>query len=758
VTRVLEILESQRPKDGEADLRGFEWYYLWRLCHSERLTIDDDTGDHVRGVAFSPNAQRLVSANSSGVVKIWDAGTGREVRRFTWGGQGECIAMALSSNGQLVALGGIGLMTVCETATGRRLVYRDPTVERNSVNAIAFSPDSKRLALATNKDWVFILDAVTGRQQLAVRHEGIVSNVAFSPDGLHLVSAGVDKTVRLWDANTGRMVRTLEGHGEGVSCVAFSPDGQQLASASRDRTIKLWDAGTGRLVLTLRGHTSGVLSAAFSPDGQTIVSAGYDGTVRIWELASGKEARTFLEYRGQILGQVNRVVFSPDGRLVASGGTGGVTLWDAVGDNQVTVVEGHPHPVSCLAFSPDSKRLASGSAQSGGKPGDVRVWEVATGQQELLLKGHAGEIDGISFSPDGNRLVAFGRGTAVRRGEVAVWDATTGQRLFSLTGFQHRLKRAAFSRDGQYVVCLEVGWSDDSTQWVSAWDPATGQQQDLHPGEWRTATGDEIDARSDAALSPDGRRLAVGSPDVVKVCDAVTGHELLHFQRHTNVVGNVAFSPDGQCLAFGRGETIAICDASLPTPEVFFQRDAFRLVDSLFSRLVQKAAVLDDLRRDTKLSEPLRREALARAGRYIQDAERLDKTSWQLVSKKGSDPALYRRASLHAQEACRLEPANADHLVPLSVAAYRLGHHREALDLLRRYLQRTARSDKNSTPGDTAGVPQAGNGMNPAQVYLACLRDILKESRWWTFSGPYSCYLQAEAELQKMTEGANKRE
>src|SRR5262249_14320320 len=161
VTRVLEILESQRPKDGEEDLRGFEWYYLWRLCHSERLTIDDDTGDHVRGVAFSPNAQRLVSANSSGVVKIWDAGTGREVRRFTWGGQGECIAMALSSNGQLVALGGIGLMTVCETATGRRLVYRDPTVERNSVNAIAFSPDSKRLALATNKDWVFILDAGT---------------------------------------------------------------------------------------------------------------------------------------------------------------------------------------------------------------------------------------------------------------------------------------------------------------------------------------------------------------------------------------------------------------------------------------------------------------------------------------------------------------------------------------------------------------------------------------------------------------------
>jgi WD40 repeat protein len=117
-------------------------------------------------------------------------------------------------------------------------------------------------------------------------HTGTVLRVAFSPDGRRLALASDDRTVKVWDAVTGQEILNLQGHPDKVASVAFSPDGRRLASASEDGTVKVWDAATGQETLTLQGHTGPVTSVAFSPDGRWLAAGGRDGTkgiLRLWD-------------------------------------------------------------------------------------------------------------------------------------------------------------------------------------------------------------------------------------------------------------------------------------------------------------------------------------------------------------------------------------------------------------------------------------------------------------------------------------------
>src|SRR5215510_262010 len=245
IGRVRELVESHIPRPGEEDMRGFEWYYLWRICHRDLLTLKGHI-HIVDSVAFSPDGNRLASGSADQTVKLWDAVAGQE----------------------LLTLRGHG----------------------DRVLSVTFSPDGRRLASGSVDRTVKVWDAVSGKELLTLkRHRDAVSSVTFSPDGKKVATGSVDRTVKVWDAVSGRELLTLKGHRDAVSSVTFSPDGKRLATGSVDRTVKLWDAVTGQELLTLKGHGDQVLSVAFSPDGKTLASGSVDRTVKLWRAATEQE-------------------------------------------------------------------------------------------------------------------------------------------------------------------------------------------------------------------------------------------------------------------------------------------------------------------------------------------------------------------------------------------------------------------------------------------------------------------------------------
>jgi WD40 repeat protein len=382
-------------------------------------------------VAFSPDSKRLASATASQNrgVQVWDAQTGQQLLTFM--GMGHASSVVFSPDGTRLASGAaFESVRIWDATTSQEArTFSGPPGRYRSV---AFSPDGKRLAFGSGT-WdetknayvageVKVWEAQTGQEVLALKgHTDEVRSVAFSPDGKRLASgswgtwdetkkAYVGGEVKVWEAQTGQELLTCEGGGIDV---AFSPDGKRLTCASGDKTVKVWDAQTGQELLTLKGHTGRVRSVVFSPDSTRIASAsgGYEppkgpiGEVKVWDAQTGQE---LLNLKGATGGDTASVAFSPDGKRLASGSQW-VKVWDAQTGQELLTFMGH---ASSVAFSPDGKRLASASEDK-----TVKVWDAQAGQELLSLKGGGNRV---IFSPDGKRLAS----NSPMGDALTIWDAT----------------------------------------------------------------------------------------------------------------------------------------------------------------------------------------------------------------------------------------------------------------------------------------------------------------------------------------------
>lgn len=506
---------------------------LWDVASGKELQTLTEHEDFVWSVIFSPDGKMLASTSKDMTIKLWDVASGEVLQNFSEDNEG-VWQVAFSPDGTLIASAYSDENIRLWDVTNGEILQSFAGDNRNMI----FSPDARLLA-NSNGDGTFQLwDLIDAQVSQTLRgHQSFLVRAVFSPDGRLFASWGADELIQLWDVTEAEVMQTLQIHEDFLATVAISPDGQTLASASGGGTIHLWDVAAGaEVVQTLSGHKDRVLSVAFSPDGQTLASgsdgqinasANADDTLHLWDVASGKVLKI-------LSGATGYVAFSPDGRLLASGAYDnnevGIQLWDMTSGEELPKFNEQGQYVTNVVFSPDGKILASVERSK------IQLWDVADQRILRTLSGHTSFVMSIAFSPDARLLASASYG--YDDSNIKLWDVASGEELQTFGLNQNGNFSVAFSPDGQM---LASGSGDRSIQ---LWDVANAEIL-------QTLNGHEAAVNS-VAFSPDGRLLASGSDDkTVKLWDVMSGQVLQTLNGHEDAINSVAFSPDGRLLASG---------------------------------------------------------------------------------------------------------------------------------------------------------------------------------------------------------------
>jgi CHAT domain/WD domain, G-beta repeat len=283
-----------------------------------------------------------------------------------------------------------------------------------------------------------------------------VNAVAFSPDARWLATASDDKTARIWEISSGEQLHSLTHTGK-VRSMAFGPDGSWLATGS-GKTARTWDTRSGQQLQTiaLPHDISEVQAVASSPDGRWLATSFFN-SMRIWDARSGKKIRiTALDSWG-----IEVVAFSPDARWLATGSFGSTRIWDTRRGKQLRTLT-YDSSVKLVAFSPDGRRLATSTFD-----GTTWIWEISSGELLHTLIHDRSGVEAVAFSPDG-RWLAAGSFDSTR-----IWDTGSGEQLHTITRTDDLLwvRAVAFSPDGRW---LAAGTSSDG---VVLWELATSSRQ-----------------------------------------------------------------------------------------------------------------------------------------------------------------------------------------------------------------------------------------------------------------------------------------
>jgi WD40 repeat protein len=538
---------------------------------------------------FSADGRYILTGNSRGTVRLWEAASGRLVRTY--------IAQSTDDREYVDGMGyspkldvvvsndRYGEISIWKASTGQLMRTIHPTNNNGDdpQRLFAFTADGKRMVSANqygDGGTIKIWDTTTWR---VVRTLAVPKGEAtFSPDGLLALING-DTDLTLVDLATGRKLWTAAA--TAISVVAFSPDGSRIATDSgpaklpygqlnpsksqqdpqqkpqqADGTVVILDAKTGKPLATLQFRTQSpdVASLAFAAAGAAIVAASADGSVRTWDAQTGRLIATISKPD-----LAKDLTLSPNGdHALSTNADGDSAIWnpqtgEAVGKLGLTVgPAGLVEFVAPAARSPAATNgaaaILAGNINFDDNTAAVHRWDASTGRLlgTVALNGMTWNnyAPGFVFSSDGTFAVS-GTAEPPSSGDdkpatptqpaVTIWNLTTGAATATLPG-QPQGATVAVSLDGKFVFSI------DGDGGAMLWNRAAAR------AVW-TTTFDS--AANCATISVKGDRIAFGGSDGITIVDAATG-KLLRFLKEDGKYGisSLAFSPDGHRLIEGNGD------------------------------------------------------------------------------------------------------------------------------------------------------------------------------------------------------------
>lgn len=373
-------------------------------------------GESILCTQFSPaSSSRLATGSGDKTARIWDCETGTPLHTLS-AHTGWVLCVAWSPDGGVLATGSMdNTVRLWDPVTGKPL--GGPLKGHTKwITSLSWEPyhvqaaGRPRLASASKDGTVRIWDTVGRKADMALTgHKGNVSCVRWGGAGF-IYTASHDKSIKVWRASDGTLAHTLNAHAHWVNHLALSTD-FVLRTAYHDHGGKksIPDSGAGMRAKAKERFeaAAGVNSGSDGTVVERLVSASDDCTIYLWTPGtSTKPVARLLGHQKQ----VNHVVFSPDGTLLASAGFDNlIKLWSARDGSFLHTLKGHVGPVYQVAFSADSRLLVSGS-----KDTTLKVWDTRTGKLREDLPGHKDQVFAVDWSPDGERVGSGGQDKQVR--------------------------------------------------------------------------------------------------------------------------------------------------------------------------------------------------------------------------------------------------------------------------------------------------------------------------------------------------------
>ena len=529
---------------------------IWDAQAGTCLAVLKGHQSSVTSIAVSPDGRWIVSSSGYGEAHLWNLETPYAQRALPVAMQdraGYSVTFTPDSSEVITApcRESRDQISVWDVSSGKLLRELKPSGWSGTCTySLAFSPVGDELACGLYGGTVLILDPFNGEvRRTLVGHTSTVHGVAYNSERTRLISGSEDGSLRLWDiaeyamntpfaASTGRD-SDLSGGTHSLDCnsAIFSHDGSRMLLSCENSTIMVqrtdtWDEVHKPLPGEDGNRDGRMPCLALSPDGSAILAAAAaDGkaVLRVWDTTTGSLRTQLSDTRHDRAGW--------DG--VINRGLEGVMMWN-------DVLGSMPHcfgsQSSSMMFSQDSRYLVTGSHASDWEDTTARLWSVATGELVREFSGHHRPVFCVAFSPDAKRIA-----TGSEDASIAIWDVATGTSLAAWKGHDATVTSVAFSANG---VLVASGSEHDG---VGVWDTETGKS--LQSFKWSWTRGEPV--VWSVAFTPPGDVVIAATNYAMRFWDVEVGVCLHVFDIRT-WARTIELAPDGTGIIIPGGRAIQL--------------------------------------------------------------------------------------------------------------------------------------------------------------------------------------------------------